>query len=387
MKALVIAGSNLRRIFRYRPNFFFVIIFPMLMILLLGATFGSGFSPAIGIVAEDAGPLGEELAAALEVEEGLTVRRFGSEGDLADGVSRGRVQAGLVIPAGYDGAVRSGGTATLRYFSRPGGMGPQLGATVAAAVSGQSMLVRAALYAQDAGAASPDEALERAASLAPSVPGVEVRVTKAGQALFPEDLGRFDLGATSQLLLFVFLTSLTGSVALIETRQLGLSRRMLSTPTPVRTILLGEALGRIAVALAQGLIIMVGSALIFGVNWGNPAGAGLVLLLFACVGAGAGMLTGSVFSTEQQAIPASLLLGLGMAAIGGSMVPLEIFPDTMRTIAHFTPHAWGNDAFAELVRRGGGPGGILPELGVLAAFAAALFALATWRLRVKITRG
>ncbi len=385
MKALVIAGFNLRRIFRYRPNFFFVIIFPMLLILLLGATFGSGFSPAIGIVAENTGPLGEELAAALEAQEDLTVRRFDSEEELADGVNRGRVQAGLVIPVGYDGTVRSGETATLRYFSRPGGIGAQLGATVAAAVSDQSMLVRAALYAEAEGVASPDEALQRAAALAPSAPGIEVRVTKAGEALFPEDLGRFDLGATSQLLLFVFLTSLTGAVALIETRQLGLARRMLSTPTPVGTILVGEALGRTAVALAQGLIIMVGSALIFGVNWGNPLGAGLVLLLFALVGAGAGMLAGSVFSTEQQAIPVALLAGLGMAAIGGSMVPLEIFPDTMRTIAHFTPHAWGNDAFAELVRRDGAAGDILPELGILAAYAAVLFALATWRLRKAIT--
>jgi ABC-2 type transport system permease protein len=31
--------------------------------------------------------------------------------------------------------------------------------------------------------------------------------------------------------LFLFLTALTGAVALIETRRLGLSRRMLATPT------------------------------------------------------------------------------------------------------------------------------------------------------------
>ena len=67
------------------------------------------------------------------------------------------------------------------------------------------------------------------------------------------------------------------------------------------------------------------------------------------------------------------------------MVPLEIFPDTMRTIAHFTPHAWGNDAFAELVRRNGSVVDILPDLGILAAFAAVLFTVATWRLRKVMT--
>ena len=385
MKAMVIAGFNLRRLFRYRPNFFFVIIFPMLIIMLLGATFGSGFDPAIGIVAEDTGTLGEELVAALEAEKDLKLRRFDSEDDLADGVNRGRVEAGLVVPAGYDTMVRNGDSVTLKFFSRPGSFGAQLGATVAAVVSDQSVPVRAARYVEDKGYASQDEARERAEALSRIIPAVNVRITRAGEALFPEEPGRFDMGATSQLLLFVFLTSLTGSVALIETRQLGLSRRMLSTPTPVATILMGEALGRIAVALLQGVIIMVGSGLIFGVNWGNPAGAGLVLVFFSFVGAGAGMIFGSIFSTEQQAIPIALLAGLGLAAIGGSMVPLEIFPDTMRTVAHFTPHAWGNDAFAELVRRDGNVADILPDLGILAAFAAVLFTVATWRLRKVMT--
>ena len=61
MKAFTIAGVNLRRLFRYRPNIFFVIIFPMLMILLLGVTFGSGFTPVIGVVAEGYERLGRRF--------------------------------------------------------------------------------------------------------------------------------------------------------------------------------------------------------------------------------------------------------------------------------------------------------------------------------------
>ena len=67
------------------------------------------------------------------------------------------------------------------------------------------------------------------------------------------------------------------------------------------------------------------------------------------------------------------------------MVPLEVFPHTMRAIAHVTPHAWGNDAFTDLVRQGGDVTDILSELGVLAAFAVVLLTLATWRLRRAIT--
>ncbi len=67
------------------------------------------------------------------------------------------------------------------------------------------------------------------------------------------------------------------------------------------------------------------------------------------------------------------------------MVPIEFFPDTMQTVAHLTPHAWGLDAFAELVRQDGTIADILPELAVLALFAAGLLALASWQLRKTLT--
>ena len=40
MKVLWIALANLRRMFRARANIFFVFVFPMVLILVLGATFG-----------------------------------------------------------------------------------------------------------------------------------------------------------------------------------------------------------------------------------------------------------------------------------------------------------------------------------------------------------
>jgi ABC-2 type transport system permease protein len=63
------------------------------------------------------------------------------------------------------------------------------------------------------------------------------------------------------------------------------------------------------------------------------------------------------------------------------MVPLEVFPPTMKRIAHLTPQAWGNDAFDRLVGHGASITGIPPQLGVLALFAAVLLSLAAWRLR------
>ena len=148
----------------------------------------------------------------------------------------------------------------------------------------------------------------------------------------------------------------------------------------------GEAGGRFGVALTQGLYIMSLTLVIFGVNWGDPIGAVAILLVFSAVGAGAGMLMGSVFSNDQQAGGIGVVLSLGLAALGGCMLPLELFSPTMQAVAHVTPHAWALDGFAELVRRGGTVADILAELAVLAAFAVALLLAASWRLRVVLTR-
>jgi ABC-2 type transport system permease protein len=156
---------------------------------------------------------------------------------------------------------------------------------------------------------------------------------------------------------------------------------MLATPTAPGTVIAGETLGRVLIACVQALVIILGSALLFGVHWGQPAGVAAVVVLYACAGAGAGTLLGTLFRNEQQTAGISLLLGLGLGALGGCMVPLEVFPPTMKRIAHLTPQAWGNDAFGKLAGHGATIAGILPQLGVLAAYAAVLLGLAAWRLR------
>jgi ABC-2 type transport system permease protein len=383
VKIVWIALTNLRRLFRERSNLFFILVLPLLIILVLGLTFGSG-DRRVGVVASGAGPLGAALVQRLDDAENVEVKRYASTDDVVRAVERDAVVAGVVVPAGYDAGLRAGGDATVRFLARPVQDGPQLAAVVQAVVAEQAERLRAARLAVAEGVAGFDAGLEAAELAERAVPRVEVTVTKAGEPLF-EDAGGFDLVASQELLLFVFLTSMTGAAALIETRRLGLSRRMLSTPTPIGAILAGEALGRFLVALTQALLIVAGTLLLFQADWGDPLGTAALVVLFCLVGTGAGTLVGASLANDQQSTAAGLFLGLVLAALGGCMVPLEVFPQTMRTIAHVTPHAWGNDAFAELIGGDGGLRDVGRELGVLAAYAAGLLALATWRLRRALT--
>ncbi|MGZ4358202.1 MAG: ABC transporter permease [Gaiellaceae bacterium] len=380
MKVLVIAGNGLRRLVRWRMNIFFVFILPMLIILLLGMAFGSQ-GARIGVVGGTKGPLARQLVRALHRERSLSVRRYASEGDLTDAVSRGRVEAGIVIPSGYDSRLAAGKSVALRYVARPDQLAQQLRTTVDSVVAGESGLVGAAQLDSRLRKLSFSAALARARAVSPMVPRIAVELTAADGGAYPAASGRFDTSASTQLLLFIFITSLNGAIGVIESRRLGVFRRMLSTPTSVRTVLCGVLLGRLAVALFQSAIIVLGASLVFGVSWGSPPAAGLVILSFCLLSTGAAVLLGALVSSEQQAAGLAMLLGLGLASLGGSMAPLEVFPPLMRKIAHITPHAWANDAFGRLLNHHAGVLGVLPDVGVLVAGAAVLVTLGTLRLR------
>lgn len=377
---MAIAAVNLRRVVGDRMSLFFMVVLPFAIILTIGAVFGASSTPALGVVSTGSGPLGADLVSRLERTDGIRMRTFDDRDALTTAVERGQVEAGLIIPAGYDERVRAGQTVSLPYITRPAGaVRGQL--VVAAVVDRQGTVLRAARFAVAEGAASFDQALAQAETVAVKVPKVRVRTSVAGGS----SVSGFDYGSAQELILFVFLVSLSASGMLIESRRIGVSRRMLASPTPAATVILGETLGRFAIALFQGLVIVLLTLVLFRVDWGDPAATGAIVVLFVLVGTGAAMLMGSVANNAQQTGSLGVFFGLVLAALGGAMVPLEVFPPVMRTIAHVTPHAWALDAFTEVLGRRGTIADILPQLGVLAGYAAVLLTLATVLFRRKLT--
>ena len=389
MKVLEIAMTSVRRLLRDRSNIFFVFILPMLLILILGSVFGGSSKSRIGIVAVNAGALGRDLQTRIAASDGVVVRSVSGRDAAIVAVERGQLEAAVILPTGYDAALREGKTVTVEFVARPDPSTQVLRNTVDSAVTAQGALLRAASFAVAQGVSDFSAALTKAEANAKNVQGIKIEQQTVGEPFVFNQLGKFQLGAYTQLLLFVFLTSMTGSTALIQSRQLGVSRRMLSTPTPVRTILIGEALGRFGVAMVQGLFIILGTSIFFGVDWGDPLGATATFLLFALGASGVGMLMGATFKNDQQAGGIGVMLGIGLGALGGCMIPLtimKIFSPTLWRVAHLTPHAWGIEAFDELILRHGTIADIPLELGVLAAFAIVAFTLGAWRLRISLTR-
>lgn len=113
-------------------------------------------------------------------------------------------------------------------------------------------------------------------------------------------------------------------------------------------------------------------------------GATAVIALFSLVSTGAGMLLGTLMQKEQAAGGIGVMLGIGLGALGGCMVPYELFGDTVQRVSRLTPHNWALQAFRELLFLDGSIADITTQLAVLAAMAAVVLAASVWAYRRSI---
>jgi len=380
MKALEIARISIVRTFRDRMGLFFIVVLPMILVIVLGVTYGGMGAARVGVADQDGSALSTALVGDLAMADiRLEVRRYATSAELRDAVERGFVEVGLAVPAGYESVIRAGGQARVELVAQAQSYASAVRTAIDAAVARQRAQIVAARIAATAGGVTFDTALSAARARQPGIPGMTVRVESVTAATVNPN--GFAVGAQSQVILFMFLTSMTGAAVLVSTRQLGISRREFSTPTGVGTIIAGETLGRFAFALFQGGFIVVASSLLFGVDWIDLPATAAIVVAFALVASGAAMLVATIVSNEHQVSAVAPALGMIFGLLGGTMVPPEVFPEIMRNLSHLTPHAWAMDAFHRLLLQGGGLVDVLPEIAVLLGFAAVILGFAVFRFR------
>jgi len=372
------AGLALRRFVRDRANVFFGFVLPLILVFVIGVQFGEGSAETrVGMVTNGNQQLATELTAAMSQAD-LVVENVDDE-TATRRVARGQLTAAVVLPATDADGVR------VEMLMSSTGEG---------SVSARVQQAVRAVAIERAEHAALQRAAHDAAAVAAALAAAHEAVTPATvEVVEASDLAQafagastFSVGAGSQVLLFVFLNSLAASQDLIQSRRLGTIRRALAAPIPPARLLGGLGFGRFLIAFAQGAYIMLASALLFSVSWGNLWASLLVLAAFSAVAAGAALLLGSLLDNEGAAAGAGVGLGLVLAGMGGGMMPLELFPETLRRVANITPHSWGYEAFAAIQRRGAGVTDVLPELGVLAGMAVVVLVAGTLALRRSLAR-
>ncbi len=163
--------------------------------------------------------------------------------------------------------------------------------------------------------------------------------------------------APGMALMFLMYTVSHGGRSILAERAQGTLPRLLTSPTSTAQFLGGKVLGVFFMGVTPVGILILASAVFFGVKWGDPLGI-VVLILATVFGAtGWGMLITAIARTPAQVANTGSALMLIFGILGGSLISLDQLPPFVQTVSKITPNAWGLDGFTTLAL-----GGTLPAL-------------------------
>lgn len=208
-------------------------------------------------------------------------------------------------------------------------------------------------------------------------------ITASGEAVEFDILSYMAPGMA--LMFLMFTVAYGGRSLIVENRQSTLPR-MLVTPTSSTLILGGKVFGIFLTAVAQLLILIGGTSLLFRLYWGDLLGL-IVLVMTAAIGAtGWGVLLAAVLNTPGQVATVGSAVMLIFGLLGGSFFDLSNLPTWVQFLSRITPNAWGMDGFTTLAL-GGTLKNILTPVAALTGMGIVLFTIsALWITRHGLSR-
>jgi ABC-2 type transport system permease protein len=190
-----------------------------------------------------------------------------------------------------------------------------------------------------------------------------------------------DYIAPAEAVTFVFFIPAFIGMSFIRERGWGTWDRLRSSSATSAEIMVGKVVPMCALGVLQmAVVFSVGIGLGLHVQ-GSVLGVALVAAaLVICVGT-LGLAITALFKTMGQVNAFGNVGSVGLAGLGGALMPLAVLPVWIHHIAPATPQYWAMRGFVSLIQNGGGIHAALLPMGVLLAFAAGFSLIALWRLR------
>ena len=177
--------------------------------------------------------------------------------------------------------------------------------------------------------------------------------------------------------MFLLFSAAGAGGALIEEVESGTLDRILSTRVTMSRLLAGKLVYLAGLAATQLTVMFLWGSLVFGLRMrGHWAGFAVMTVATALAASTFGLLLASVSRSRMQLVALSNLPVLVMSAIGGSMFPRFLMPESMQKIGLITLNAWAIDGFQKIFWREEPVTHLWPQVLVLCALASVFFALA-----------
>ncbi len=339
--------AQLKMMFRRRITLFWSLLFPMILMTLLGLLFGQSIDAGTITVINNAGtPAAAGMVTALERTDGVKVKQDEhSVTHAAHQVKDGDRDALLVLSRGGPG-----GTQARLYFSNAS-------ATQAGIIQGVVSGV--------------------ASKVSIVATGSPPAVTYSSVSVDSSQLDYIDFLLPGIIALSIMISAVIGlSTVLVAWRKRGILRRLKLTPMPLGEFFVSRIAASLVLALLQVVVLIAFGHFAFGIEISPTAWAAIpIALAGALCFLAMGFTVGSLTSEPETADAVTNVITNPMMFLSGVFFPVSAMPAFVQTIAKLLPLYYMANGLRDTIVRNQGLVHVLPELGVLLAVTAVLAAV------------
>ena len=371
--------KEFRQIRRDRRLAISLIVPPTLQMLLFGFALSATVANIrLGIVDDSQSPESRELVA--QLTESRSFRDAGhyvSVDALGDALSRGQLDAAVVIPYDFARDLERGHTTTVQFLLNA------MNANTAAISQGYAQgviqsyndgLKGEGLHASFQQIAAPDVSRRGAVQITPAY-------------LYNPGLVSSWFIVTGVFgLLLILNGSIVSSAAMVKERERGTIEQLLMSPASTTEIIIAKIVPLFVLLCLMVVFAVMMMKFVFGV----PFHGGLPLVLVGaalCIlcGIGIGTVIATFSKSAQQAQLTSFFVNPPLSTLSGAFTPIEAMPKVLQKLTILNPvHHFVAIVRATLLK-GSGIGELWPNFLALILFTVALVSVSVWRFRNQLS--
>jgi ABC-2 type transport system permease protein len=356
-----------------------LILPPTLQLLLFGFALSADVSNLrLGVVDHSTTPESRELIAVLSESRSFRLAGYYfSANELGDAISRGSLDAGVVIPLTFARDLQRGRTATVQFLLNA------MNANTATIGQGYAEAV-----IQTYNSALSQNGLRAVFQQARGqLPERRSQVLLQPAFLYNPGLVDSWFIATGVFgLLLILNSSLVASGSMVKEREAGTIEQLLMSPATTSEIIVAK----IAPLFVLLCLMMLVAVAVVKVAFGVPFHGSVLLVLAGgalCVlsGISLGTVIATFSKSAQQAQLTSFFVNPPLSSLSGALYPVEAMPTWLQPFTVVNPiHHFAVISRASMLK-GAGLATLWPNFLALLAITLVLFALSIWRFRKQLT--
>jgi ABC-2 type transport system permease protein len=399
MKSLIIAWKDFKIRFMDRKGFSLMILFPILLTAILGSALSGVMGEqglpktTVGVFQNGHDQIGDyfikDVLKGKQLNDFVSVKIVDSKKKLTSLIHDEKIDAGIVIPNGWGQDLQDGKLKQVDLLVDPGKelqgsvMNSVLQTFVNLVVTTSSSTK--IVLTNSAQTLSPKDMNDLSIQLSHSLEELAKSNVKYVQnaSIGKKQVSGMQYYAAAMAAMFLLFNIMNGAKSFINERETETLARLMSTPTAKLSVLVGKFLGNLYFCIVQFSLFLVITHLIFHVYWGeNVFQTVTIAFMYSIAVSGLAIFFAALLKDSKTA---DTVGGLGVqifSLIGGSMVPLTIFPSSLQTVANIAPNKWALSSFIDIMS-GTTWNALLLPLTVLFLIGIVSVTIGTWRLQAK----